>query len=50
MRGSQWGGLEGTLAVAVLKDSEMIFLRFDDVGAVTPHNGTGDRVLPVSPR
>ena len=27
------GRLEGTLAVAVLKDSEMIFLRFDDAGA-----------------
>ena len=34
VRGSQWGSLEGTLAVAVLKDSEMIFLRFDDAGAV----------------
>ena len=34
VRGSQWGDLEGTLAVAVLKDSEMIFLRFDDAGAL----------------
>ncbi|HEV2798310.1 MAG TPA: PQQ-dependent sugar dehydrogenase [Nocardioides sp.] len=34
VRGSQWGSLEGTLAVAVLKDSEMIFLRFDDAGEV----------------
>ena len=78
VRGSQWGSLEGTLAVAVLKDSEMIFLRFDDAGAVvslvrpqalarfgrlrsvtsarngdllvTTDNGTGDRVLRVSPR
>ena len=34
VRGSQWGELEGTLAVAVLKDAEMIFLRFDEAGAV----------------
>ena len=34
VRGSQWGRLEGTLAVAVLKDAEMIFLRFDDAGDV----------------
>ena len=34
VRGSQWGSLEGTLAVAVLKDAEMIFLRFDDAGAL----------------
>ena len=34
VRGSQWGSLEGTLAVAVLKDSEMIFLRFDAAGAL----------------
>ncbi|RYC03848.1 PQQ-dependent sugar dehydrogenase [Nocardioides zhouii] len=34
VRGSQWGSLEGALAVAVLKDSEMIFLRFDDAGAL----------------
>jgi len=34
VRGSQWGSLEGTLAVAVLKDSEMTFLRFDDAGAL----------------
>lgn len=34
VRGSQWGPLEGTLAVAVLKDSEMMFLGFDDSGAV----------------
>ncbi|MBL0748476.1 PQQ-dependent sugar dehydrogenase [Nocardioides baculatus] len=34
VRGSQWGALEGTLAVAVLKDAEMIFLRFDDNGAL----------------
>jgi glucose/arabinose dehydrogenase len=34
VRGSQWGTLEGTLAVAVLKDSEVMFLRFDDAGAL----------------
>ncbi len=34
VRGSQWGSLEGTLAVGVLKDSEMLFLRFDDAGAL----------------
>ena len=34
VRGSQWGALEGTLAVAVLKDAEMTFLRFDDAGAL----------------
>jgi len=34
VRGSQWGSLEGTLAVAVLKDAEMTFLRFDDAGAL----------------
>ncbi len=32
--GSQWGSLEGTLAVAVLKDAEMIFLRFDAAGGL----------------
>ncbi|MCF6379192.1 PQQ-dependent sugar dehydrogenase [Nocardioides KLBMP 9356] len=34
VRGSQWGSLEGTLAVAVLKASEMVFLRFDDSGSL----------------
>ncbi len=34
VRGSQWGELEGTLAVAALKASEMLFLRFDDAGAL----------------
>lgn len=34
VRGSQWGRLEGTLAVAALKASEMLFLRFDDAGAL----------------
>ena len=34
VRGPQWGSLQGTLAVAVLKGSEMIFLRFDDAGDV----------------
>ncbi len=76
--GSQWGSLAGTLAVAALKDSEVLFLRFDDAGAllsvtrpraltrfgrlrsitfarnddllVTTDNGSGDRVLRVSPR
>lgn len=76
--GAQWGALEGTLAVAALKGSEVLFLRFDDQGALvsvtrpgrlqrfgrlrsvtaarngdlllTTADGTGDRVLRVSPR
>ena len=76
--GRQWGSLDGTLAVAALKASEVLFLRFDDQGAlmsvrrpaalqrfgrlrsitstrsgdllVTSDNGSGDRVLRVSPR
>lgn len=32
MRGQQWGALEATLAVAVLKDSELLFLDFDAAG------------------
>jgi glucose/arabinose dehydrogenase len=32
--GSQWGDLEGTLAMAVLKDEAVLFLRFDDDGAL----------------
>jgi len=35
VRGSQWGALEGTLAVAALKGSEMLFLRFDAAGRLT---------------
>ena len=78
VHGSRWGSLRGTLAVAALKGSEMIFLRFDANGSlvsvtrpdelarfgrlrsvtsarngdllVTTDNGTGDRVLRVSPR
>jgi glucose/arabinose dehydrogenase len=78
VRGSQWGSLQGTLAVAALKGSEMLFLRFDSAGSlvsvtrpdelarfgrlrsvtsarngdllVTTDNGTGDRLLRVSPR
>jgi glucose/arabinose dehydrogenase len=34
VRGSQWGTLEGTLAMGVLKDSEMLFLRFGADGAL----------------
>ena len=34
MHGSQWGRLEGTLAVAALKASEMLFMRFDRAGAL----------------
>ncbi len=30
--GDQWGGLQGTLAMAVLKDQAVLFLRFDDAG------------------
>lgn len=32
VRGHQWGALEGTLAMAVLKDAEMLFLDFDAAG------------------
>lgn len=32
VRGDQWGSLDGTLAVAALKGSEVMFLRFDDQG------------------
>ena len=35
VRGSQWGALEGTLAVAALKGSEVLFLRFDAAGNLT---------------
>ncbi len=34
VHGKQWGALEGTLAVAALKGSELIFLRFDASGQV----------------
>ena len=34
VRGSQWGPLEGTLAVAALKGSEVLFLRFDAAGGL----------------
>jgi glucose/arabinose dehydrogenase len=32
VRGRRWGSLDGTLAVAALKGSELLFLRFDDAG------------------
>ncbi|MBC2935051.1 sorbosone dehydrogenase family protein [Nocardioides sp. zg-1228] len=35
VRGSQWGPLEGTLAVAALKGSAVLFLRFDAAGRLT---------------
>ena len=78
VHGSQWGRLEGTLAVAALKGARVLFMRFDRAGAlvsvtqpsrlqrfgrlrsvtsarngdllVTTDNGTGDKVLRVSPR
>jgi len=78
VRGRQWGRLQGTLAVAALKGSEVLFMRFDRAGdlvsvtrppalarlgrlrsitatrdgdlLLTTDNGTGDRVLRVSPR
>ncbi len=78
VRGRQWGSLQGTLAVAALKGSEVLFLRFDRAGdlvsvtrppalarfgrlrsitsagdgdlLLTTDNGSGDRVLRVSPR
>ena len=34
VHGSQWGSLDGTLAVAALKGSEVVFLRFDDQGGL----------------
>lgn len=78
VRGSRWGALEGTLAVAALAGSQVVFLRFDEAGQlqavhrpralrrfgrlrsitaapggallVTTDNGSGDRVLRVTPR
>ena len=41
VRGSQWGSLDGTLAVAALKGSEVLFLRFD---------GQGDLVSVTRPK
>jgi glucose/arabinose dehydrogenase len=35
VRGRQWGSLQGTLAVAALKGSEVLFLRFDSDGRLT---------------
>lgn len=35
VRGAQWGSLQGTLAVAALKGSEMLFLRFDGDGGLS---------------
>ena len=32
VRGAEWGRLDGTLAVAALKGSQVLFLRFDDAG------------------
>ena len=32
VRGTQWGALNGTLAVAALKDSKMRFMKFDATG------------------
>jgi len=32
VRGEEWGALQGTLAVAVLKDAELLFLDFDAAG------------------
>ena len=34
VRGAQWGPLDGTLAVAALKGSEVLFLRFDAGGGL----------------
>ena len=34
VQGEEWGSLEGTLAVAVLKDSELLFLDFDADGGL----------------
>ena len=34
VRGSQWGSLRGTLAVAALEDSQMLFLRFNRKGGL----------------
>lgn len=35
IRGKQWGGQRGVLAMAVLKDEEVLFLTFDEAGALT---------------
>jgi len=76
IRGKRWGSYEGMLAVAALKGSRLVFLRFDAHGKfismrtgvtrfgrlrsvtraangdllVTTANGSGDRVLRVSPQ
>lgn len=34
VRGKQWGALDGTLAVAALKASEVVFMKFDSHGKV----------------
>jgi glucose/arabinose dehydrogenase len=34
VRGSQWGALDGTLAVAALKASEIVFMKFDAHGTL----------------
>ena len=45
MSGKQWGSLDGTLAVAALKASEMLFIRFDADGAP----GLGDAARAAGP-
>jgi glucose/arabinose dehydrogenase len=35
VHGSQWGSLDGTLAVAALKAGQVLFLRFDGSGRLT---------------
>lgn len=35
VQGDQWGDLDGALAMAVLKDQEVLFLSFDDDGTLT---------------
>jgi glucose/arabinose dehydrogenase len=78
VRGKKWGSLRGTLAVACLKDSRVMFLKFDERGRfqkrfapaaftgfgrirsvtltpdrdllITTDNGSGDRVVRLSPR
>ncbi len=35
VRGGQWGRLDGTLAVAALKAGEVLFMRFDQAGALS---------------
>jgi glucose/arabinose dehydrogenase len=42
VRGKKWGSSRGALAMAVLKDEEVLFLTFDDAGALTKVRGPAE--------